>query len=206
MREITHAVEVMSTELADGAADFLQQKVNEARNPRGCDILDLVYSAADVFTACIQLTERAECLEKFRRQCEQCGSTEKLFGLLRTFQQIHIRQLEERRENERVRPIRKAKEYIQSHYGEPITQEEVSNAVGLSPAYFSALFKKTEGEGFARYLIHVRIEQAKILLRESNLPVTEICRRVGYNDLKHFTQTFEKVTEVKPSTYRKLYG
>ena len=206
VREITHAVEVMSTELADGAADFLQQKVNEARNPRGCDILDLVYSAADVFTACIQLTDRAECLEKFRRQCEQCGSTEKLFGLLRTFQQTHIRQLEERRENERVRPIRKAKEYIQSHYGEPITQEEVSNAVGLSPAYFSALFKKTEGEGFARYLIHVRIEQAKILLRESNLPVTEICRRVGYNDLKHFTQTFEKVTEVKPSTYRKLYG
>ena len=78
--------------------------------------------------------------------------------------------------------------------------------MGLSPAYFSVLFKKTEGEGFARYLINVRIEQAKILLRESNLPVTEICRRVGYNDLKNFTQTFEKVTEVKPSTYRKLYG
>ena len=34
----------------------------------------------------------------------------------------------------------------------------------------------------------------------------EICNKVGYNDLKHFTQTFEKSTEVKPSTYRKLYG
>ena len=64
--------------------------------------------------------------------------------------------------------------------------------VGLSPAYFSVLFKKTEGEGFARYLINVRMEQAKILLRETNSPVLEICRLVGYNDVKHFTHTFEK--------------
>ena len=102
--------------------------------------------------------------------------------------------------------IRKAKQYIQEHYSEPITQEEVSSAVGLSPAYFSVLFKKTEGEGFARYLINVRMEQAKILLRESNSPVSEICRLVGYNDVKHFTHTFEKAAGVKPAVYRKLYG
>lgn len=131
---------------------------------------------------------------------------EKLFAALREFQKKYIREIEEKRENDRVRPIRRAKEYIQNHYGEPITLEEVSSEVGLSPTYFSVLFKKTEGEGFARYLINVRMEQAKILLRETNLPVVEICKKVGYNDLKHFTQTFEKSTEVKPSTYRKLYG
>ncbi len=206
IREITHAVEVMSTDLADESAVYLQKKVSEARNPRGCDILDLVYSAADVFTACIQIANRTECLEAFRRQCEQCASVEKLFATLREFQKKYIREIEEKRENDRVRPIRRAKEYIQNHYGEPITLEEVSSEVGLSPTYFSVLFKKTEGEGFARYLINVRMEQAKILLRETNLPVVEICKKVGYNDLKHFTQTFEKSTEVKPSTYRKLYG
>lgn len=206
IREITHASEVMSTDLADEAALYLQKKVGEAKNPRGCDILDIVYSAADVFTACIQLANRTECLEAFRRQCEQCSNTEKLFSTLRGFQQKYIREIEEKRENDRVRPIRKAKEYIQNHYGEPITLEEVSGEVGLSPTYFSVLFKKTEGEGFARYLINVRMEQAKVLLRETNLPVVEICKKVGYNDLKHFTQTFEKATEVKPSTYRKLYG
>ena len=77
---------------------------------------------------------------------------------------------------------------------------------GLSTAYFSALFKKEEGEGFARYLIGVRMEQAKLLLRETNSPVAEICKKVGYNDLKHFTRTFEKTAGVKPATYRKLYG
>ena len=66
----------------------------------------------------------------FRRQCEQCSDTEKLFEALRNFQQKYIREIEEKRENDRVRPIRKAKEYIQNHYGEPITLEEVSSEVG----------------------------------------------------------------------------
>jgi two-component system response regulator YesN len=52
----------------------------------------------------------------------------------------------------------------------------------------------------------VRIEEARELLRESNAPVAEICRRVGYNDIKHFTRIFEKSVGVKPGIYRKLYG
>ena len=109
-------------------------------------------------------------------------------------------------ENDTVRPTRQAKQYIQNHFSEQITMEEVSSEVGLSPAYFSALFKKTEGEGFAKYLINLRVEEAKRQLRESNVSVAEICHNVGYNDLKHFTHTFEKITGVKPATYRKLYG
>ena len=128
------------------------------------------------------------------------------FDCLKEFCCGYLARQSAQQESESVRPIRKAKQYIQEHYSEPITQEEVSSAVGLSPAYFSVLFKKTEGEGFARYLINVRMEQAKILLRESNSPVSEICRLVGYNDVKHFTHTFEKAAGVKPAVYRKLYG
>ena len=131
---------------------------------------------------------------------------EELFSCLADFLREQISELRQKRENDAVRPIRNAKEYIQNHYSEPITLEEVSSAVGLSTAYFSTLFKKTEGGGFAKYLIQVRMEQAKSLLRETNAPVAEICRRVGYNDLKHFTHTFEKTVGVKPATYRKLYG
>lgn len=206
LREITHAVEVMSIELADAAVIFLQNETRKIRNIRGYEILELIYSAADLFAACIQMQDRTKNLELFKKQCEQCISAEKLFLCLQAFQRKYLTELADKHESDTVRPVRKAKEYIQNHYSEPLTLEGISDMVGLSTAYFSALFKKTEGEGFAKYLINVRIEQAKLLLRETNLPVTEICRRVGYNDLKHFTHTFEKATEVKPSTYRKLYG
>ena len=82
----------------------------------------------------------------------------------------------------------------------------ICDHVGFSVAYFSALFKKETGEGFAKYLMRVRMDEAKTLLRETGLSVTEICERVGYNDRKHFTQTFHKIAGVNPAEYRKLYG
>ena len=92
------------------------------------------------------------------------------------------------------------------HYSQSITLEDVCAATGFSVSYFSALFKKESGEGFSKYLTGVRMEHAKELLQESSLPVTEVCARVGYSDLKHFTQTFKKYTSLSPAQYRKLYG
>ena len=206
LREITIAVEVMSAEQADAAVIYLQNETRKIKNIHGYELLELIGAAADLFAACVQMQERSRNLELFKKQCRECTGTEKLFGCLLDFQRRFIMEMAQKHENDTVRPVRKAKEYIQSHYSEPLTLEGISEVVGLSTAYFSALFKKTEGEGFAKYLINVRIEQAKVLLRETNLPVTEICRRVGYNDLRHFTHTFERATEVKPSVYRKLYG
>lgn len=206
LREITHAVEISSIQNGEEAVQELQEAVNRVPAVRGCEILELVYGAADIFAASIQIPERTATIEDFHRQCDKCGKAEEVFTCLGDFQRKYLEEQVKRYENDTIRPVRRAKEYIQTHFSEPLTLEEVSEMVGLSTAYFSALFKKTEGEGFAKYLINVRMEQAKLLLRESNLPVTEICRKVGYNDPKHFTHTFEKAAGVKPSTYRKLYG
>ena len=206
LREITQAVELLSVERADAAAELLKAEVRGTKDVRGCEIAELVSSACDIFSAHVQMQERSQKMEKFRQRCGQCRNMEELFACLQDFQRQEIEAMLRKRENDTVRPIRIAKEYIQNHYSEPITLEEVSSAVGLSTAYFSTLFKKTEGGGFAKYLIQVRMEQAKSLLRETNTPVAEICRQVGYNDIKHFTHTFEKMVGVKPATYRKLYG
>ena len=206
LRKISHAVEIFSIPNGTEAVRELQEAVNHQPGVQGWQILELIYGAADIFAASIQIQSRTEVLDDFRKQCGQCGKAEEIFGCLVDFQEKYLKEQAERYENDTIRPVRKAKEYIQNHYSDPITLEEVSEQVGLSSAYFSVLFKKTEGEGFAKYLINIRMEQAKLLLRETNLPVTEICRKVGYNDLKHFTHTFEKAAGVKPSTYRKLYG
>lgn len=206
LRAVTHAVEILSREEAEKAIEQLKQGVSEVKDVRGYEILELVSSCGGLFLSQTESGSRREALQQFRSACRRCGSQEALFRALGQLQETCIGELVKQREGDMLRPIRQAKQYIRNHYSEPITQEEVSDVVGLSSTYFSALFKKEEGEGFARYLTGVRMEQAKILLRESTYSVSEICRRVGYNDLKHFIRNFEKATGLKPTAYRKLYG
>ncbi|MBO5093197.1 MAG: response regulator [Lachnospiraceae bacterium] len=206
LRLMTHAIEVISVEEADAVIDQIKSSIEGAKTVYGYELSELVRSCGHLFLSQLELAGREQEIQRFEERCERCGSMEELFGALRALQRSHLEELEKKREETSIRPIRQAKQYIQNHFSEQITMEEVSSVVGLSSAYFSVLFKKSEGEGFARYLINLRMEEAKRLLRESNIPAAEICRKVGYNDLKHFTHTFEKATGVKPATYRKLYG
>lgn len=202
-RMMLHAVEVLSVEEGDAAVEMLREAVLQTRNIRGSEIFDLVISAGSLF---LMQTEHKKDLEVFSQNLNRCAAAAALFNVLLKLQSQIIQEMYKERQDEELRPIRLAKQYIQSHYSEQITLEEVSDAVGLSFSYFSTLFKKEMGEGFAKYLMNVRIEQAKILLRETNSSVSDVCRLVGYNDIKHFTHTFEKATGLKPGAYRKLYG
>ncbi|HAX50535.1 MAG TPA: DNA-binding response regulator, partial [Lachnospiraceae bacterium] len=77
---------------------------------------------------------------------------------------------------------------------------------GFNPTYFSSLFKKETGTTFMEYLLEIRLNKAKELLKETNLSVAAICERVGYTDLKHFQKIFKREMEVSPNQYRKLYS
>lgn len=102
--------------------------------------------------------------------------------------------------------IEKAKAYVNMHYAEEISLEEVSRLVYLSPAYFSTLFKTETGSNFIKYVQYVRMENAKKMLRDGSMKVEDIARAVGYRDVKHFNKVFRQETNVKPSEYRKLYS
>ena len=77
--------------------------------------------------------------------------------------------------------------------------------IGFNTNYFSELFKKETGENFSNYLLGIRMEKAKQMLRDTKIPVYEIGESVGYKDAKYFSQQFMKVVGVKPAEYRKLY-
>lgn len=109
------------------------------------------------------------------------------------------------RKSESNRPIKEAQKYINEHYASPVNLEEVSAFVGFNATYFSTLFKKETGVNFLEYVTIVRIKAAKQLLADSKKSISDICCDVGYNDFKHFTKQFKKVTSLSPSEYRKLY-
>jgi YesN/AraC family two-component response regulator len=102
--------------------------------------------------------------------------------------------------------IRQARKYIAEHYTEPLTLEEVAGIVHLNPFYFSAVFKREQGTNFNHYIMNLRVEAAKVLLRESNLGVSQIAEQVGYRDIKYFRKIFLQEVGIKPSEYRKLYA
>jgi len=104
-----------------------------------------------------------------------------------------------------TKPIRLAKKYIAENYQNPVTLEDVAAHVNFSPTYFSSIFKKYIGMGFHEYLTEIRVEQAKELLRVSELNISEIAAMVGYPEDKYFRKLFKKVTGIRPSDYRRLY-
>ncbi|OXM83555.1 response regulator [Paenibacillus rigui] len=99
--------------------------------------------------------------------------------------------------------IEVALQYIRTHYQEELSLEKVASIVYLNPAYFSQLFKQKTGQGFKDYIIQLRMERAKELLRDPYLKIADIAERVGYQDMRHFTQVFRKKLTVTPTEYRR---
>lgn len=110
------------------------------------------------------------------------------------------------KEREYTRPVRDAKGFIQKNCTQPLTLERVADQVHLNASYFSTVFKKETGKNFSEYLTDCRIDEAKRLLRETTLNISQICSAVGYTDNKHFSRIFTKSVGAKPSVYRSLHG
>ncbi len=206
MKLMEHSVDTLNLEEAGEACGMLEREALGLERICGREILELVLSAGRLFIARTALNNVEEIQQDFAARCRQCSTVGGLFGQLKQIQTRLLSEARDLRSNEAARPIRIAKQYVMQHYQEPITLETVCEDIGFSVNYFSTLFKRETGEGFAKYLTRVRMEEAKTLLRETSLPVAEICGRVGYSDRKHFTHTFHKDTGLNPAEYRKLYG
>lgn len=205
-RHMERGMEGLDAQLLDEAVEELIRVSRAVPHIQGWELLELTAAAGRMFLLRPEIEGRERLGQEFEAACDCCGQKSELFQCLRHLQREQLEAVCQRRHNDAIRPIRMAKQYIQQHYSQPITLEDVSEAVGFSSSYFSALFKKETGEGFAKYLTRVRMERAKELLQQTGLPVSEICTQVGYSDLKHFTQNFKKETNLNPGQYRKLYG
>lgn len=78
----------------------------------------------------------------------------------------------------------------------------LSEALGYNSSYLSGIFKKQYGMTFQDYLIHTRIEQAKILLLSSGLKNYEVAESVGFTDVNYFGSRFKKIVGMSPKQYK----
>ena len=100
-------------------------------------------------------------------------------------------------------PIGQAIRYIQSHFSDNITLNDVASEVGLSPTYFSTRFHNEVKLQFQAYLVKARIENAAKFLSSTQNPIIDICYLSGFKNYANFTKAFKKHYSMTPVQYRK---
>lgn len=100
--------------------------------------------------------------------------------------------------------VRSVMKYIDDHYMHELSMDMLSRQACLSKFYLARLFKQLTGLTVFEYVNRQRITQAKLLLlEERSTSVTEICFRVGFKELAHFSKNFKQLVGVSPEGFRK---
>jgi len=100
--------------------------------------------------------------------------------------------------------LRRVKEFINANLEEDLSLAEIAAASDLSQYHFARAFRTSTGLTPQQYLMRQRVERAKELLANDNLPIVEISLRTGFKNQSHFTTLFRKFTKLTPKTWRKL--
>lgn len=99
--------------------------------------------------------------------------------------------------------IMKAIQFIHENYGKDLNMAVVSNHISMNYSLFSLSFKEYTGLNFVNYLKKIRIDEAKVLLKNTDDKIIDISQAVGYENEKHFMKIFKKACGVSPTEYRK---
>ena len=98
------------------------------------------------------------------------------------------------------------KDYIDRNYKKDISAKDVAGILGYSDVYFSKVFKQLFDDNFINYLTKIRIDRAKVLLKDVSFNIKEIGKSVGYADSNYFTKVFKRSIGISPSEYRSKHN
>ncbi|MDE1549098.1 helix-turn-helix transcriptional regulator [Jeotgalibaca caeni] len=99
--------------------------------------------------------------------------------------------------------VAEMKEYTKKNYHQNLTLQELGKHLNYSHSYLGKKFRAEEKMSYRTYLDHVRIEEAKKLLKGDQYLVYEIAEKVGYSDSDYFYKKFKKITGTSPKSYQK---
>jgi two-component system response regulator YesN len=103
-------------------------------------------------------------------------------------------------DNEKLRSITN---YIQNHLNSDLSLKVIADLFGLNKNYLSEIFKLKLGINYSKYIIQIRILHAEHLLLQTDLPVKDISKAIGYEDPAYFIKLFNKITGLSPAGFRK---
>lgn len=113
--------------------------------------------------------------------------------------------VESRAPNPAAQCAEQAASYLREHYREELTAQALGEAINFHPVYIARCMKREFGCTPFDYLLRFRIEQAKLLLLQTDLAVSRIAEEVGFNQASYFATCFAKFEGVSPRRYRQRF-
>ncbi len=92
--------------------------------------------------------------------------------------------------------------YISNNYANDISLQDVSDVACMTTNSFCRFFKKMTNKSYVQFLNEVRIRNASRLLAQDDLPVSDVCYKVGYNSITNFNKQFKQIMGVTPNNFR----
>ncbi|MCL2319491.1 MAG: response regulator [Treponema sp.] len=147
--------------------------------------------------------EAHDAFAKVYAEIQQLGTIEDILKVLKNFAFTIIGLIEETRQSHHKTILHKAVVYIESNFQNPaLSLEQTAAAAGVSQSHLSFLFKKKMQSSFHKYTTRMRIEKAKLLLKENDFKTYEVAEMAGFSNAQYFSVSFKKYTGVSPLQFR----
>ena len=104
--------------------------------------------------------------------------------------------------NDNIINIAKAISYMENHFREQISLNDLADKAQLSVRHFNRIFKENYKTTPMSYILNLRIQYACLLLRKSTLKISDISYESGFDDSNYFTRQFKKIIGSSPKVYR----
>lgn len=100
-------------------------------------------------------------------------------------------------------PVRKVRDYVLAHIGEPVTTDVLARTCGMNRTYLCKQFSQETGMTLGQYVAQIKMEEARRLMDITSKSIAEIAEYLGFSSQSHFQRVFKKVTGITPGEYRR---
>ncbi len=200
-------IEVVTLYFANPAAvtqDYMPQSIIRALINGNCTPFAMVSPNEEVYTQMYDAIQNIKAAETEKYEYFQLKVYSDMYGLFYyLFSRKYIKILDVENKSKKYRALVRVTNYIDEHYTEGISLDEVAGQTGISRYYVSHLFKELMNTTFVGYVNELRLNRAAMLLVTTDKPIIEIASISGFNNLSNFNRAFKMHFNKTPSAYRK---
>lgn len=139
---------------------------------------------------------------KYRAKLKSCGDYESAERFLCEFAEDNINIIKNKFLKGKEGLVDRVNSYVEMNCSQEVSLSGLAETFFISPNYLSTIFNEKNGMSLKDYLNRLRVDRAKRLLRDTDLKVSEISRKVGYSQLSYFGSVFRKLEGCTPKEYR----